>query len=141
VLAKFVVIAIWSAALVLMISLVGLVIGLAVALPEVPTQVILQGGVTLAVTAVLTIASVTPIIFFASAGHGYLPPMGVALLAIFLAQIVAIAGWGEFFLWSIPALYSQGTNLGTISYVIVFLLGLAGIAATFLWWEVADQTH
>jgi ABC-2 type transport system permease protein len=139
--AKFFVIAIWSAALVLMISLVGLVIGLAVALPEVPTQVILQGGVTLAVTAVLTIASVTPIIFFASAGHGYLPPMGVALLAIFLAQIVAIAGWGEFFLWSIPALYSQGTNLGTISYVIVFLLGLAGIAATFLWWEVADQTH
>lgn len=139
--AKFFVIAIWSAALVLMISLVGLVIGLAVALPEVPTQVILQGGVTLAVTAVLTIASVTPIIFFASAGHGYLPPMGVAILAIFLAQIVAIAGWGEYFLWSIPALYSQGANLGTVSYAIVFLLSLAGIAGTFLWWEVADQTH
>jgi ABC-2 type transport system permease protein len=139
--AKFVVIATWSAALVLMISLVGMVIGLAVALPEVPTQVILHGGVTLAITAGLTIASVTPIIFFASAGHGYLPPMGVAILAIFLAQIVAIAGWGEYFLWSIPALYSQGANLGAASYVIVILLGLIGIAATFLWWEVADQTH
>lgn len=121
--------------------MVGLAIGLAVALPQVPTQVILQGGITLAITAGLTIASVTPIIFFASAGHGYLPPMGVAILAIFLAQIIAIAGWGKYFLWSIPALYSQGANLKTISYLIVILLGLAGIAGTFIWWEVADQTH
>lgn len=139
--AKFVVIALWSAALVLLISLVGLGIGLAVTLPQVPTQVILQGGVTLAITAGLTIASVTPIIFFASAGHGYLPPMGVAILAIFLAQVIAIAGWGEYFLWSIPALYSQGQDLELASYAIVILLSLAGIAATFIWWEVADQTH
>jgi ABC-2 type transport system permease protein len=139
--AKFIVIALWSAALIVMITLVGLVIGLAVILPEVPRAVILQGGLTLAVTAVLTIASITPIIFFASAGHGYLPPMGVAILAIFLAQIIAIAGWGEFFPWSIPALYSQGENLKSISYLIVIVTALAGMAATFIWWEMADQNH
>jgi ABC-2 type transport system permease protein len=141
VLAKFVVIALWSAALIVMITLVGLVIGLAVALPQVPGQVILQGGITVALTAGLAIASITPIIFFASAGHGYLPPMGVAILAIFLAQIIAIVGWGEFFPWSIPALYSQGENLGNISYLIVIVTALAGMAATFIWWEMADQNH
>jgi len=133
VLSKFVVFASWSAALTAMIYLIGLGVGTAVALPQTSAQVILQGGVTLAITAILTIAVVTPIIFFASAGHGYLPPMGVALLALLLAQVVAAAGWGEYFPWSIPALYSQGGNLGTVSYVIVILTGIAGIAGTFIW--------
>jgi ABC-2 type transport system permease protein len=141
VLAKFIVVALWSAALIVMIYLVGLVVGTSVALPQVPLQNILQGGVTLAITAGLTIASVTPIIFFASAGHGYLPPMGVAILAIFLAQIVAITGWGEYFPWSIPALYAQGASFGMASYIIVILAGIAGIAATFMWWKWADQTY
>jgi ABC-2 type transport system permease protein len=139
--AKFTVIAFWSAVLVAMIYLVGVGVGVLVVLPHVPAQVILQGGVTLAITAGLTMASVTPIIFFASAGHGYLPPMGVAILAIFLAQAIGIAGWGEYLPWSIPALYSQGEDLGTISYAIIVLTGVAGIAGTFIWWELADQTH
>lgn len=139
--AKYAVIAFWSAGLVAIIYLVGLGVGALVGLPQGSTQLILQGGVTIAITASLTMASITPIIFFASAGHGYLPPMGVAILAIFLAQIVAVAGWGEYFPWSIPALYSQGETLGMVSYAIVFLTGLAGIAATFIWWELADQTY
>jgi ABC-2 type transport system permease protein len=141
VLAKFVVVAIWSIVLIAMIYLVGLGVGAAVALPPVPLSVILQGGVTLAITAGLTIATVTPIIFFASAGHGYLPPMGVAILAIFFAQMIGIAGWGEYFPWSIPALYSQGADFGPVSYIIVILTGIAGIAGTFVWWELVDQTH
>jgi ABC-2 type transport system permease protein len=141
VLAKFVVVASWSVMLIAMIYFVGLGIGTSVALPEVSLPVILQGGVTLAITASLTIASVTPIIFFASAGHGYLPPMGVAILAIFLSQVIGIAGWGEYFPWAIPALYSQGVDFGMISYELVILTGIVGIAGTFIWWEWADQTH
>jgi len=141
VLAKFTVLVLWAAALVAIICLVGLVIGLLVVLPQLSAELICQGGLTLIITAGLTMATVTPIIFFASAGHGYLPPIGVAVLAIFLAQIIAIAGWGEYFPWSIPALYSQGVDLGTISYVIVLLTGIGGIAATFIWWKVADQTR
>ncbi len=140
VLAKFVVMILWSAALVALVCLLGLVIGLLVTLPQMSAQLIWQGGLTLAITAGLTIASVMPIIFFASAGQGYLPPVGVAILTIFLAQIIAIAGWGEYFPWSIPALYSQGAELELISYVIIFLTGIVGIAVTFIWWEVADQT-
>ena len=141
VLSKFVVVAAWSAALTALIFPIGLAVGTAVALPQVPAQVILQGGVTLAITAILSIAVVTPIIFFASAGHGYLPPVGVAILAVGLAQVVGIIGYGEYFPWSIPGVYSQGGNLGTVSYMIVILTSVVGIAGTLLWWEWADQTH
>jgi ABC-2 type transport system permease protein len=141
VLAKFVVVASWSAALTALSCLVGLGVGAAVGLPEASMQVILQGGVTVAIAACLTIAVVTPTAFFASAGHGYLPPMGVALLVLFLVQVVGQAGWGDYFPWSIPALYAQGENPGTVSYVIVILTSIAGIAGTLFWWELADQTH
>jgi ABC-2 type transport system permease protein len=140
VLAKFVVVALWSAALTVMICLVGLGVGTAVGLSPVSLQVLLRGGVTVAGAAGLTIALVTPIAFFASAGHGYLPPLGAAMLVLFLAQVLAIAGWGEFFPWSIPALYSQGAALETVSYVIVIMTGLSGMATTFIWWTWADQT-
>jgi ABC-2 type transport system permease protein len=94
----------------------------------------------------LTIALVTPIAFFASAGRGYLPPMGAAIMAVVLAQVVAAAGWGEYFPWSIPALYSgmagpAYANLGVVSYLIVLFMSLAGLMATLAWWEVADQTQ
>lgn len=141
VLAKFVVVMGWSAVVTAVITLVGLGVGTAVNLPPVSSAIFQQGTISILVSAVLTITLVTPIAFFASAGHGYLPPLAAAVLAIFLAQIIAIIGYGEYFPWSIPALYSQGSPIGLASYLIVFLTGIAGIAGTFLWWELADQTH
>jgi len=146
VLAKFVVVALWSAALIVIIYLIGLGVGFAVRLPPVPIEIFWQGTITLAITACLTIALVTPIAFAASAGHGYLAPMGVAILALVFGQVVAATGWGEYFPWSIPALRAgmageQCANLGIISYVIVILTSFAGMIGTFLWWELADQKH
>lgn len=141
VLAKYVVIAVWSAALAAMIYPIALVVGSVIGLPPVPSQVFVQGGITLAVTAILTIALVTPIIFFASAGHGYLAPVGVMILAVALAQVFTIIGYGEYFPWSIPGVYAQGGALGVVSLVIVILTCVAGIVGTLLWWELADQTH
>lgn len=141
VLAKFVVVMGWSMIVTAVIYFVGLGVGTAVGLPSVPSEVFRQGTITIVISAVLTISLVTPIAFFASAGHGYLPPLGAAILAIFLAQIVAVAGYGEYFPWAIPALYSQGSPIGPASYLIVFITGIVGIAGTFLWWELADQTH
>jgi ABC-2 type transport system permease protein len=89
----------------------------------------------------LTIALVTPVAFFASAGHSYLAPLGFVFLTLLLAQVVAVAGWGEYFPWSIPALFAQGEPLGAISYVIVVVTCAVGIAATISWWKLADQTH
>jgi ABC-2 type transport system permease protein len=139
--AKFVAIVLWSLALTAIMMVAGLGIGLLVVLPQGSTLLLFQGGVTVTITAVLTIASVTPIIFFASAGHGYLPPVGAAILALFLTQVIAIAGWGEYFPWSIPALYSQGQDLGLISYLILLLASVAGMASTVIWWALADHVH
>ena len=60
-----------------------------------------------------------PIALATSAGHGYLPLFGVMTLAIALAQIMAVLGWGEYFPWSISGLLAQGEQLGAASYVIV----------------------
>ena len=141
VLAKYGIIGFWSTVLVVMVFPLALIVGALVGLPPVPNQVMVQGGITLAVTAVLTIAVVTPIIFFASYGHGYLAPVGVMILAVGLAQVMTIIGYGEFFPWAIPGVYAQGLPISAVSLVIVILTCIAGVVGTLLWWEFADQTH
>lgn len=146
VLAKFVVVMLWSAGLTVVIYLIGLGVGAVVALPPATIEIFAQGTITLAITAFLTIALVTPIAFFASAGRGYLPPMGAAILALILAQVIAAAGWGEYFPWSVPALRAgmagpEYAHLGMISYVIVILSSLVGMIGTLVWWELADQPY
>ncbi len=146
VLAKFILVVGWSAALTLVIYLIGLGVGTAIGLPPTSAEVFWQGTLTIALAAALTIALVTPIAFFGSAGRGYLPPMGAAILAVILAQVIAAAGWGEYFPWSVPALSAgmagpASAHLGLISYVVVILASLLGLAGTFAWWELADQSH
>jgi ABC-2 type transport system permease protein len=136
----------WSATLTAVIYLMGLGVGTAVALPPTSAEIFWQGTITMAISACLTIALAPPIAFFASAGGGYLPPMGAAILAVILAQIIAATGWGEYFPWSVPALYAgmagpEYAQLGVVSYVIVILAGLIGMFGTFVWWELADQTY
>lgn len=141
VLSKFVVIALWSAALTVLTCVITLGVGAALGLPPVSPQVFWQSGITIAVAVSLDIALTMPIALAASAGHGYLPPIGVMMLAMVLAQFINAAGWGEYFPWSVPALYVQGENLGMVSYVIVILTSVAGLLGTLFWWEWADQTQ
>jgi ABC-2 type transport system permease protein len=146
VLAKFILVMLWSAILTAVIYVIGLGVGLAVALPPTSSEIFWQATMIIAATACLTMALATPIAFFASAGRGYLPPMGVAIVAVILAQVSAAAGWGDYFPWSVPALYAgmagpESAQLGMVSYVIVILASLAGMIGTFVWWEWADQTY
>lgn len=145
VLGKFLLVTGWSLALTASVLLIGLGVGAAIRLDPVPLEVFISAAAKVAAAALLTIALTAPIVFIASAGRGYLPPMGAAILAVISAQLVAAAGWGEFFPWSVPALYAGVAgpayqNLGAISYALVAIVALAGIAATFVWWEYADQT-
>ncbi len=145
VLAKFALVVLWAIGLTLLIYVIGLAVGLAVGLPAAPDGAILQGSLALAVTATLTLLVVAPIAFFASAGRGYLAPMGVAILALIAAQLIAAAGWGEFFPWAIPALVARTAGPATAppgppSYLIVAATAALGVAATLVWWNLADQT-
>ncbi|HZK66508.1 MAG TPA: ABC transporter permease [Chloroflexota bacterium] len=145
VLAKFAVVAGWSAVLTLIVYLLGLAVGFAVGLPGWSAGLAAESAVRLATTAGLTIALVAPLAWAASAGRGYLPPVGALFLAIFLSQVIALLGWGSYFPWSVPALYSgvagpDGQGVGIAAFLIVGLTGIVGVAGTAAWWRFADQT-
>jgi ABC-2 type transport system permease protein len=141
-LAKFIVVAVWSAALTIVILIVGLVMGAIINLPGGSIGVILQGSVLVIITACLVIAVILPFAFLASVGRGYLLPIGGTILAVMMANIVGLAGWGEYFPWGVPGLYAMAKSpLPLMSYWIVFLTGLVGVIATYLWWKFADQSR
>src|SRR5205823_6293783 len=106
VMAKLVVLGVWAPALAAAGYALTLGIGSAIGLPQWSQAVAGYSLLNLMGTALLTVSLVAPVALVASAGRGYLPPVGFALLAMFLAQIVAAIGWGAYFPWSVPALYS-----------------------------------
>ena len=140
-LAKFIVVAIWSVGLVVEIYLASLLMGALIKLPAASLSVILHGSNLMIVTALLGIVVVTPFALFASIGRGYLLPLGLAILTLMMTNLVAIIGWGEYFPWAVPGLYVQGTTLAPLSFWIVVLTGLAGMLVTYLWWMRADQSR
>lgn len=144
--AKFVVVGIWAAGLAALVFVLGLAVGAAVGLPGWSAALLWRAGGDLFVTAILTLALMTPVALLASAGRGYLPPLGWAFLTLFLAQILAAIGWGAWFPWSVPALFSEiagprATQVGLQSYIVVGVTCVAGLVATFVWWRSADQTR
>ena len=141
-LAKFIVVALWSAALSMLILLACLASGALIGLPGGSPAIILNGSRLILITAGLTMAGALPFAFFASLGRGYLLPMAIMVLTLMLTNIVALVGWGEYFPWAVPGLFAQGKSvLPAASYWIVFLTSLAGMFATYLWWKFADQNR
>jgi ABC-type transport system involved in multi-copper enzyme maturation permease subunit len=142
ILAKYIVMAIWSVGLTLVIFITGLVMGAIIKLPGGTISMISQGSARVVVAACLAIVAVLPFAFFASVGRGYLLPVGVAMIIMMMTNLVSIMGWGEYFPWAIPGLYAQGkSSLPPISYVILILTGLAGMIITYQWWKHADQSR
>ncbi|UCH62801.1 MAG: ABC transporter permease [Fidelibacterota bacterium] len=144
--AKFVLIALWTLGLVLFIFVIGLGIGVAVDIPSWSPALGWTSFRFLMTTAFLTIMLMPFVALFASAGRGYLPPLGWAILTLVLAQIAGILGWGDWFPWSVPVLLSgmagpRAEQVGMHSYIVVLLTSIAGIAATFAWWRSADQAR
>ena len=144
VLAKFVVAGLWCLVLTAQLVGFGLVIGTALGLPGWSAALAASGVATVAATAAMTVLLTTPIAFAASAGRGYLPGVGVMMAAIFSAQVIAALGYGRYFPWSVPALYSGLAGPGSdppglLSLLLVVLAGVGGAAATALWWCRADQ--
>jgi ABC-2 type transport system permease protein len=141
-LAKFAVVAAWSAVMTTVAVIFGLVMGAMIRLPGGSLSVILHGSIVATITACLVIAVVLPFALFASVGRGYLLPMGVAVLTLIMANLMMVVGWAEYFPWAIPILYAQGASpLTSISYCIVFLTSLVGMIGTYLWWKYADQNR
>ncbi len=143
VLAKFIVVVVWSLALMLETYLISMALGLVIGMPLGTTQVILDGSLTVVLTSLLVVIVVMPVAFFASIGRGYLLPIGIAIIGLMTGNIIVLIGWGYLYPWSIPALFAnvakRGSDLIPASYLLVIVTGLVGVFCTYLWWKRADQ--
>jgi ABC-2 type transport system permease protein len=144
--AKFIVVAVWTLSMTLFIFAVGLVVGTMVDIPGWSVELVSTAFGNVLGTAALTIPLMSFVAFVASAGRGYLPPFGWTIFTLALANIAAIMGWGDWFPWSVPMMFSGAAGaaagvIGIHSYVALTLVSLAGLAATFIWWRSADQTR
>ncbi len=149
VIAKIITAAYWSLALVVLAFLLMLGVGAVLQLPGGSAAVIMDGLKTLLITGCLTVILCITFGLAASLTRGYLPAVGIIFLIIVLDQIVDRLGYGPYFPWDVPALYSGAAEaltgaapvpIGFISYVLVGLVGIGSILAVCLWWKHADQT-
>lgn len=121
------------------IFIIGLIVGKIVVLPGWSFEIVTQGSNIFFICTILSITLSTPVafFFFACFGKGYLSPLGFVIFTLVLAQIVAITGYGQFFPWAVPALYSKiagvkSAPLKSISYILIALTSFAGSIATCL---------
>jgi ABC-2 type transport system permease protein len=143
--AKFCVVLLWTFFLTLLCYVLGLIVGQLVDIPGWTPELFRSATVDIFGTGLLVIILLPFVAFFASAGKGYLPSFGWMILSVVMAQIAVITGWGDWFPWSVPAMFSGAVGpraefMGLHSYVIIILASLIGLAATFYWWRNADQT-
>ena len=143
--AKFVVVGTWTLILTLFCFILGLIVGSLVDIPGWSLELLRSASIDILGAGILTILLLPFVAYAASVGKGYLPSFGWMILTVVLAQIVVITGWGEWFPWSIPALFSgavgpRAGQLGWYSYIIIVIASLIGLAMTFNWWRNADQT-
>ena len=144
--AKFTVTGAWCLLLAVWTYVLGLAIGSGLRLPGWSGHAAVHGLTVLLVTAAMTVLLIVPFGLVASVGRGYLAAVGAIFAAVFVAQVVALLGYGQYFPWSVPALYSgiagpDEQTPGSLGYLLVIAVGVAGTAATVLWWRTADQNR
>jgi ABC-2 type transport system permease protein len=144
--AKFGLTALWTLGITLLSFVIGLGIGAAVGIPGWSLELVWASLGSLLLVTLLQSMLMPFVALFASAGRGYLPPLAWALSTLAFAQVAGVLGWGDWFPWSIPALVSgmmgpRAEQVGLHSYILVSLAFFAGLAATFVWWQSADQAR
>lgn len=143
--AKFMIYACWCLALALWVLVLGAALALLLGLPLPDPSTYAELLTTYGVTAALTIPLGTPIAVFALWGRGYLAPLGAVALMLVLAQVIAAAGYGSWFPWSVPGIYSGSAGsyrllLDGWSLVSVVGASVVGYLATVAYWNLADQS-
>lgn len=143
--AKFTVIAVWAFALVLFVFLLGLFVGSLVSIPGWSTELLGSAFVDVLGAGALTIIMLPFVTLFASFGRGETPAVGWTIFTVALAQIAIVTGWGDWFPWSVSALFSGAAGpraelLGSHSYILAAAACGFALAATYYWWRNADQT-
>ena len=144
--AKLVLTGMWILGLSILVFGLGLGVGWWVDIPGWSANLGQNAFGTMLLLAVLNGMLMPLVALFASVGGSYIPPLGWAVSTVALAQIAAIMGWGDWFPWSVPALFSgmagpRSEVVGLHSYVVVGMTCIIGIWTLFTWWRKADQAR
>jgi ABC-2 type transport system permease protein len=142
--AKFILISLWSFLYSLLALSIGVIFGFILKLPGYSSQLLWDGIYRYIIISLLAVLLSWAIALIANICKSYFPAIGFAVFMIILAQIIGVLGWGEYFPWSIPSIYSQITlnaHLSPVSYFIVLITGLAGLLGTVGWWRYADHAY
>lgn len=144
--AKFIYYTIWCISLVLSNLILGLLIGFILRLPGWDSVMFLNNIQVYSLTTIMIILLNTPIAFFAIYGKGFMTPLGIVAILLVLAQIIGALGFGNYFPWAVPGIYSGSggadlkAGLNIFSYLIIVMISIIGYFSTILWWKYSDQT-
>jgi hypothetical protein len=148
--AKFLLIALWILALTFFIFIVALGIGAVVDIPGWSPGLAWTSFLTIMITSILTTLLMPLVALFASAGRGYLPPLGWAVLTVVIAQVAGVMGWASWVPWAVPGLFSMmfsvmygqsAEPIGIHSIILLLITFIVGLSATYAWWRGADQSR
>jgi ABC-2 type transport system permease protein len=142
--AKFILSILWSMFLISVFLVTSICVGRMVSIDGWDFHFILSQSGKFFITSILTLFLLPPVAFFASYGKGVVAPLGFIIFTLIMAQFAAILGFGPYFPWAIPGVYTalQGTpgmQLYFSSYSILILTGIIGYLATVRWWQYADH--
>jgi len=143
--AKFIVYAFLCILLAISNLIIGFVVGWILDLHGYNILILIKNLEIYMVTTFLTILIGTPIAFFAMAGKGYLAPLGFVALTLVFAQIIAATGYGTYFPWAVPGIFSNSGGAGmkdilnVNSYLVLIATSIIGYLLTITWWNYADQ--
>jgi ABC-type transport system involved in multi-copper enzyme maturation permease subunit len=144
--AKFIYYVLWCFTLVLVNLFLGLLIGALLQIPGWDFYFFADRMKIYFYTTVMIIILNTPVAFLAISGKGYLAPLGFVVLTLVFAQIIAAMGFGIYFPWSVPGIYTGSggdvlrSQLNIYSYLTILMTNIIGYVATILWWKYTDQT-
>ncbi|WP_338747846.1 ABC transporter permease [Janibacter alittae] len=140
--AKLVLLAVWSVVVGVGGAGAACVIGIAsgLGLPDAADGRVL---LRLAALAVLSGFLALPVALPASIGRGYLPAVGGVLALVVAAQVAMVAGAGQWWPWSIAAMWAMGADSGMEPVApawltVVPLVAALGAWATVAWWRRAE---
>ena len=92
----------------------------------------------------LSICLAIPFGFVANLSRGTMAAVGALFLVLFFAAVLIFLGWGAYFPWAVPTLYSgaitvSGALPGSLSLSSVLLTGVGGCLSSMAWLHWADQ--
>lgn len=144
VLAKFAAVILWCAILSVVLLLVSLLIAHVANLTGFSREIVSESVMKYFITCGLTMLLCPPVAFFACYGRGIIAPLGFVIMTMIVAQFTAVTGFGAYFPWAVPGLFTtigsaEGLELYPASYLILGLTSIAGLVATVEWWKRADH--